>query len=115
MSTKEFPYPLADFITFTCYGTWLHGDKRHSVDLRHNIPLTPYLIPHEKLYQYEQKILSEPVYLLSAPQHRSIALASIQEVCQYKNWSLLAAHARSNYVHLVIHAYCKPEDILKNH
>jgi hypothetical protein len=27
--------PLAYFITFRAYGTWLHGDKRGSVD-RHN-------------------------------------------------------------------------------
>ena len=24
--------PLAYFITFTCYGNWLHGDERGSVD-----------------------------------------------------------------------------------
>ena len=29
MTTK---IPLAYFITFRCYGTWLHGDSRSSVD-----------------------------------------------------------------------------------
>lgn len=29
-------YPIAYLITFTTYGTWMHGDKRGSVDKRHN-------------------------------------------------------------------------------
>jgi hypothetical protein len=29
-------YPLAYLITFTTYGTWLHGDSRGSVDKQHN-------------------------------------------------------------------------------
>jgi hypothetical protein len=37
--------PLAYFITFTCYGTWLHGDERGSVDDEHNTPGTPVLDP----------------------------------------------------------------------
>ncbi len=37
--------PLAYFITFTCCGTWLHGDERGSVDREHNTPGTPVLEP----------------------------------------------------------------------
>ncbi|HEX9659180.1 MAG TPA: hypothetical protein VGA18_02730, partial [Rhodothermales bacterium] len=33
--------PLAYLITFTTYGTWLHGDERGSVDPGHSIPGTP--------------------------------------------------------------------------
>ena len=33
------------FLTFTTYGTWLHGDTRGSVDREHNIVETPYLEP----------------------------------------------------------------------
>jgi hypothetical protein len=29
-------YPLAYLTTFITYGTWLHGDKRASVDDEHN-------------------------------------------------------------------------------
>ncbi|MGH9840991.1 MAG: hypothetical protein ACREEM_19730 [Blastocatellia bacterium] len=35
--------PLAYLITFRCYGTWLHGDERGSVDRDHNIYRTPFL------------------------------------------------------------------------
>jgi hypothetical protein len=34
---NEFPLPLAYLITFRCYGTWLHGDARGSVDPTHNV------------------------------------------------------------------------------
>src|SRR5881296_1928266 len=35
--------PLAHLITFRCYGTWLHGDKRDSIDRFHNRYKTPYI------------------------------------------------------------------------
>ena len=30
-------FPLAYLITFRCYGTWLHGDERGSMDRTHNV------------------------------------------------------------------------------
>jgi hypothetical protein len=35
--------PLAYFITFSTYGSWLHGEEKGSVDRAHNLPGTPYL------------------------------------------------------------------------
>jgi hypothetical protein len=29
--------PLAFFISFRCYGTWLHGDERKSIDRHNNV------------------------------------------------------------------------------
>jgi hypothetical protein len=37
--------PLAYFITFHTYGTWIHGDDRGSVDRHHNLYGTPMLPP----------------------------------------------------------------------
>lgn len=50
MSSQEHAIPLAYFITFSCYGTWLHGGKETSVDRDHNIPNTEFLpsIEYEK-------------------------------------------------------------------
>ncbi len=36
---------LAYLITFSTYGTHLHGDPRGSVDVRHNMPGTAVLPP----------------------------------------------------------------------
>ena len=39
-------YPLGYLITFRCYGTWLHGDERGSVDRFHNWYGTPTFSPN---------------------------------------------------------------------
>jgi hypothetical protein len=48
--------PIAYFISFTCYGTWLHGDERGSVDCRHNLYGTPVLPadPHREQQDRER-------------------------------------------------------------
>jgi REP element-mobilizing transposase RayT len=49
-----------------------------------------------------QKMRQEP-YLLDASR-RAIVLDSLHEVCNHKAWTLLAAHVRSNHIHVVIGA-----------
>ncbi len=34
-------FPLAYLISFRCYGTWVHGDTRRSVDRKQNAYGTP--------------------------------------------------------------------------
>ena len=40
--------PVAYFITFNCYGTWLHGEKPTSVDRINNIHGTNFLSLNSK-------------------------------------------------------------------
>ncbi len=75
--------PLAYFITFTCYGTWLHGDERGSVDDEHNVPATPVLDPDPERRAQEQQRLDESPYLLDAPRRR-ITLHAIREIARRK-------------------------------
>jgi len=44
--------PLAYFLSFRSYGTWLHGDKRGSVDRFHNKYGTPRLPENAKWFNY---------------------------------------------------------------
>jgi hypothetical protein len=44
--------PLAYFISFRSYGTWLHGDKRGAIDRVHNRYRTPYLPSQGKWQRY---------------------------------------------------------------
>jgi hypothetical protein len=37
--------PLAYLITFRCYGTWFHGNKRGSIDRFRNNYKSPYIAP----------------------------------------------------------------------
>jgi len=49
--------PIAFFITFRTYGTWLHGDERGSVDRCHNHYGTPRLPANTLRQQYELQLL----------------------------------------------------------
>ena len=107
----ETAFPLAYFITFTCYGTWLHGKKSGSVDRFNNTPGTAFLPSNSKRTGLVKKKMSETPYFLDEPRRR-IVLQTIIEVCNYRQWVLLAAHVRSNHVHCVIHAILQPEQIM---
>ena len=107
----EIAIPLAYFITFTCYGTWLHGDKSTSVDHLNNTPGTDFLSFNSKRAGLVKKQMSETPYCLDESRRR-IVLQTIVEVCGYRQWVLLAAHVRSNHVHCVIHAILQPEQIM---
>src|SRR5712671_5216228 len=51
--------PLAYFISFRTYGTWLHGDKRGSIDRFHNRYRSPYIPPNAKWHRYNQQQLKD--------------------------------------------------------
>src|SRR5205823_13953174 len=74
--------PLPILITFRCYGTWVHGDERGSVDREHRRYKTPYAPANQKRRRHSQAILkSEPVLLNAAQrscvERRSMRLAHI--------------------------------------
>ena len=104
-------FPLAYFITFTCYGTWLHGNRSTAVDRFHHTPHSPFLSPAAERATKEKYNMTESEYLLTESSRQSV-LDSIHETCHHFDWSLLAAHVRSNHVHLVLHAMDKPEVVM---
>lgn len=105
--------PIAYFITFSCYGARLHGDEAGSVDRNHNIPRTPHLSPNSQRLQMERRRMNAASYEMDA-QRRSLVLSATREVCSYRCWSLLAAHVRTNHVHIVVHAATAPERIMND-
>ena len=55
------------------------------------------------LYQQEQaKLKSPPVFLNEA--QRIVVLETIIQHCSIRQWQLLAAHVRSNHVHILVRA-----------
>ncbi len=94
--------PLGYFITFSCYGTWLHGDARGSVDCRHNLPGTLFLPPDEDFNNERRQFKAAP-YFLDAPRRR-VVVGAVREIAGRKHWALLAVRARSNHVHIVVRA-----------
>ena len=108
---EEKAIPLAYFITFSCYGTWLHGERPTSVDRLTNIPGTDFLSFNSKRLHLIKKKMVEDPYVMDESR-RGIVLTTIIDVCKHRQWTLLAAHIRSNHVHSVIHAMSLPEHIM---
>ncbi len=116
MPTQEFSdsrIPLAYLITFRCYGTWLHGDERGSVDRDHNVYGTPFLSQDAKREAEEQLRLKQAPVELDGARREAVA-AALREVCTYRGWSLHALNVRTNHLHAVVSAACKPEKVLND-
>ncbi len=45
---------------------------------------------------------------------REVVLAALLERCQQQQWALLAAHVRTNHVHLVVEAEASPERVMND-
>ena len=95
--------PLAYFISFRAYGTWLHGDKRGSIDRSHNRYRSPYIPTNDKWQHFnEQRLRSEPLILKA--RHRKSIEAAIRETCNMRKWLLHAINVRTNHIHTVVSA-----------
>jgi REP element-mobilizing transposase RayT len=105
-------HPLAYFITFTTYGTWLHGQCPGSVDDEHNQVGTPFIEPNPRRRAANQRQMTQELYLLDAVR-RKIVLDAIIEECRFRGWTLHALHIRSNHVHLVVTAQREPEFVMR--
>jgi REP element-mobilizing transposase RayT len=99
------------FLTFGCYGAWLHGDESGSVDPKHNIPGHRLIDPSvARLASAQDRMAQEP-YEMDDARRRSV-LDSILEHCEFRKWNLLAVHVRTNHVHVIVDAPVTPEKIL---
>jgi REP element-mobilizing transposase RayT len=103
--------PIAYLITFTTYGTWLHGDTRGSVGKENNQYGSAYMESSPALYRKEQRNLKNQPVTLSSKQ-RDIVLQAILKVCKYKGWFAHAVHVRSNHAHIVVSGEKKPEEMM---
>jgi hypothetical protein len=95
--------PLAYFISFRTYGTWLHGDKRGSIDRFHNAYRSPYILKNQKWHLYNEQRLKAKPLILKARQRKSTEDA-IRETCRIRKWLLHAINVRTNHIHAVVSA-----------
>src|SRR6266480_654783 len=107
----EFNEVKAYLITFRGRGTWLHGDKRGSVDRMHNKYGTPVLPPNSKRRELNRSRLKNPPVRLNSKQRHAVE-SGIRETCKIRKWDLWTMNARTNHIHSVVSANCKPEKIL---
>lgn len=90
--------PLAYFVTWTVYGTFLQGDQRwwRSRQSRSEPP-------QPRLEQWHRDRLIHDVILLNAG-HRRATKVEIHRLSEYRSWHLWVANARTNHVHVVVTA-----------
>jgi REP element-mobilizing transposase RayT len=92
---------LAYFITFTTYGTWLHGDERGSW-YRNAKAFRGYFVPPDpKLVESMRRRMKHPAITLSGPMRKTVR-EGIQAHCEFKGWKFHALAVRTNHVHIVV-------------
>ena len=104
--------PLAFLITFRCYGTWLHGDERGSVDRHNNTYGSPYNPPIEHWKTITADRMKHDPVKLNAAQRDSVRKAII-DTCRKRGWGVYAVNVRINHAHAVVSlGGAKPETAL---
>ena len=103
--------PLAYFISFRSYSTWLHGDDRGSIDRFHNRYGAPYLPQSDSWERHNRKQRKGDPFILGARERQAVQKA-IRETCSIRKWHLQALSVRTNHVHTVVTANCKPGLVL---
>lgn len=107
---KDDHIPIAYFITFRSFGTWLHG-REGSVDRFHNRYGTPKLPANTARLKYNSRLMGQPPVLLDKKRRAAVKLG-IRDTCEIRGWLLWAFNIRSNHVHTVVTARCDPERVL---
>jgi hypothetical protein len=97
------PDPLAYFLTWNTYGTWLPGDQRGWIEYRRGWQ------PPDPIRELEAAArMTEDACRLDWEQRKRVEV-QIAETCQVRNWILHAVNCRTNHLHVVLSADCKPE------
>lgn len=107
--------PLAYFITFTTYGTQLHGAGKGSgsVDRQHNEFGAPFVPPDDDREARAADCMTGPPYVMSEEARRVVRNA-ILGLCEEKGWRLLALHVRTSHVHVVVFAERAPGRLMSD-
>ena len=100
-------------ITFACYGCHLHGHAEGSVDRKHSRFGGRLVEPDPRLVASQLALMKQPSYQLDEAR-REIVLAALIERCSQNRWPLIAAHVRSNHVHVVVDAPATPERVMND-
>ena len=99
------PEPLAYFLTWPTYGTWLPGDERGWVLYKKGSQ------PPDPIRKLEAEArMTEDVCILDQEQRRVVE-KTIADHCRIRGWELHAVNCRSNHLHVVVTANRDPEEV----
>lgn len=88
--------PLAFFITWTVYGTFLQGDERWWKSRKQGEQR-----PEPRLEQWRKERLKHSIVLLNDLQRTAVD-REMSRLAEYRKWRLWARSVRSNHVHVVV-------------
>lgn len=91
--------PIAFFLTWVTYGTWLPGDSRGWVEYKRGWKLPDWVRELEAAAK-----MSENACILNREQRNAVE-NQIAETCEYRGWELNAVNCRSNHVHVVVSVF----------
>src|SRR5215831_3239926 len=97
--------PLAFFLTWTTYGTWLPGDERGWVERGRGFQLPDPIRKREA-----EARMTEDACLLDQDQ-RLVVEKTIADHCRIRGWKLHIVNCRTNHVHVVVTANRDPDDV----
>src|SRR5215471_6985078 len=97
------PEPLAYFLTWPTYGTWLPGDERGWVEYRSGWQLPD---PIRKL-EAEARMTEDALTLDS--EQRQVVEQTIAQHCRVRGWKLHVVNCRTNHLHVVVTADRPPK------
>ena len=90
--------PIALFLTWSTYGTWLPGDSRGWVDYGRGWRLP---VPWRQL-ETAARMTEDACRLTS--EMRAAVEQQLEETCGIRSWQLFAKNCRYNHVHIVVAA-----------
>lgn len=90
--------PIAFFITWPTYGTWLPGDERGWVEYKRG-----WKLPSECRQLEAKTTMREDACKLDAIARGTVE-RQVQETCEFRGWISHAVNCRSNHMHVVIGA-----------
>jgi hypothetical protein len=104
-TSPPLPAPLAYFLTWPTYGTWLPGDGRGWVQYRRGFQAPD---PVKELEARAR--MTEDACRLDELERRVVE-ATIASHCRIRNWALHAVNCRSNHLHVVLTAGEHPDQV----
>lgn len=90
--------PIAFFLTWPTYGTWLPGDSRGWVEYRRGWQLPD----RTRLLEAKARMTEDACVL--GPRERTIVEQQIAETCAFRGWILHGVNCRSNHLHALVGA-----------
>ncbi len=104
--------PLAYFLSWRAYGTWLHGNPRLSVDKKHAEFNTPMLPRNSAIESHERSLLKNKPNVM-ALDARAVVHDAVKGHAQFRGWPILALNVRTSHVHVVVRADgMEPEPVM---